>query len=175
MSLCVVAFPAMSEADSQWIQAIRARYDPQYDEIAPHVTLLFPTEAFELDELAAHVEDVARDVEAFDLKIRCALPYQGPLSSRFYLFLVPDEGFSNLVRLHDQLCQCAYPDRTRIDVPFIPHVTVGVFDDGTECKRTADRLNLQRFEISSRVSALSIVPGEGDAVVHRQILLGGQG
>jgi len=52
-TLAIVAYPVLAADDHRWIEAIRARHDPQAGRIAAHVTLLFPWEG-ELAALAAH-------------------------------------------------------------------------------------------------------------------------
>lgn len=172
MSLCVVAFPDTAEADAIWLQSIRAKYDPQFDEINPHITLLLPSKSIALPELEEHVKNAVLEMGAFDVVFRCVLPYRDPLGSRVHLFLVPDVGLSDVVRLHDRICERAYPGQPRVKFPFIPHVTIGAFDDGSECRRVADLLNSQRFEIAAQVCTVSIVSGSGVAVIHREIGLG---
>ncbi|MCS6846165.1 MAG: hypothetical protein RMN52_00450 [Anaerolineae bacterium] len=44
MSLLVLAYPELSNADRECIRAFRERYDPlYYPVVAPHFTLVFPT------------------------------------------------------------------------------------------------------------------------------------
>jgi hypothetical protein len=172
VSLCVVAFPLLLEADRNWLQSIRARYDPQFELIAPHVTVLFPSTSLDLTELVGHVRGVAQVTEPFEIVFRCVLPYRGLHDKRTHLFLMPDEGLSHVVGLHDQLQRHTFENRLRSDVPFIPQLTVGAFDDGADCRRVADEINIDTFMISGQVRTLSIVSGSGPAIIHREIALG---
>lgn len=168
MSLCVVAFPSLSVADAGWLQSVRAIHDPQYNEIAPHITFMFPN-SLELSALEDHVRSVVPSTPAFTVVFRCALPFRGPLDTTSHLFMVPDEGFSNIVRLHDRLYSGDFAHLATGSVAFVPHMTIRVFDDHAACKDAAYDLNAMNFEIQGQVLTLSIVSGEGQAKVYREI------
>src|SRR3546814_14359565 len=67
------------------------------DTLFPYTTLFRSTTA------TGHLAVVAGDAAPVALAFRCALPVQDPDSGDTYVYLVPDEGFSALVRLHDRL------------------------------------------------------------------------
>jgi hypothetical protein len=60
--IAVVAYPQLSPSDREWIEAVRAREDPQARRIALHFTLVFPLE-LPADDVAAHAAAVSTDVE----------------------------------------------------------------------------------------------------------------
>ena len=89
--------------------------------------------------------------------LRCALVVKDALSEQTHTFLVPDEGFSDLVRLHDRLYTGLFTDQLRLDIPYIPHITVATSLDPMVCKRLADEINHQQIAISGTIRAIDIV------------------
>jgi 2'-5' RNA ligase len=156
VALFVVAYPQISQADYAWIQAIRAEHDKQYSLIEPHFTLVFATQK-PLPELLAHVEEVSRTFAAFRFVMRCAMPVKDFFSPQTHLFLVPDEGFSQIVRLHDYLYSGLLASELRLDVPFIPHVTIGSFSALNQCKQVCDEINQTEFALEGQINALDII------------------
>lgn len=173
MSLCVVAFPMLPQADRDWLSSIRAQYDPEYRLIQPHVTLLFPTDSVELASLENHVGAVAKNTEPFQIVFRCVLPFRGPFGSKTHLFLVPDEGLSRIAKIHERLYARVFGVQNERSPSFVPHLTIGAFDDGVDCTRVAGQINTGKFEISCIIRKLSIVSGSGAAVIHSELDLKG--
>lgn len=85
------------------------------------------------------------------------------------IFLVPDEGFGSIVRLHDGLYSQGLKSAHRLDVPFIPHMTIGAGIELRQAKILVDRLNSQNFEVEFELSELSIVMIK-DPKAERKIL-----
>ena len=54
----VVAFPLLDADDRQWIEAVRAKHDPEAKRIPAHFTLVFPA-VLPLRATEAHVSRVA--------------------------------------------------------------------------------------------------------------------
>lgn len=164
MALCLVAYPSLKTADRDWIQSIRRQSDPQFSFIDPHVTLVFPTDAVPATEMEQQAQRSAWSVVQFGIVLRCALPVADPIHAQHRLFLVPDEGLSTLVRLHDRLYSGPIAAALRLDRPYIPHITVGAFDDALTCKHAADRINQDRFAIEGWIETLTLLQVENDSL-----------
>ncbi|MGJ3246509.1 MAG: 2'-5' RNA ligase family protein [Elainellaceae cyanobacterium] len=64
----------MSAEDFDWIQRVRKQHDQLYWEVVdPHFTLVFPVSSLEEKAFIHHVEQAAKDIEAFDVVLRCAV------------------------------------------------------------------------------------------------------
>jgi hypothetical protein len=113
MALLVVAYPQLTTADLAWIQAIRERHDPNYSLIAPHFTLVFPVNTVANDVFIAHVTTRAAPFSRIPFTIRCAMIVKDAFSPLIYLFLVPDDGNSALIKLHDALYTYMLADALR--------------------------------------------------------------
>lgn len=164
MALLVVAYPQLSTADFAWIQAIRERHDPLYSVIAPHFTLVFPVSEVAQDAFIAHIAARARQVSSIPFTIRCATIVKDAFSPLTHLFLVPDDGNSPLIKLHDALYTRVLADALRLDVPFIPHITIGAHADACACKAVVGDINRQNIRIQGQIDALDIIAYENTAV-----------
>jgi hypothetical protein len=165
MALLVLAYPTVSEADHDWMQEIRSKHDELYYRVvAPHFTLVFPV--FDMDRAAftTHVAERVRDRRPFRFVLRCAVVVKDSFNAYSHVFLVPDEGHADVVKLHDALYTGPLAPHLRLDIPFIPHVGVGNAIDPLACKRLADTLNGQDFRVGGMIEKVDVVWYEDDKV-----------
>ena len=85
-------------------------------------------------------------------------------SDDYYVFLVPDEGFSELALLHDSLYTNLLVTKLRLDIPYVPHIGIATLKDPQRCKELADELNGRRLRIGGRVDEISVVEYDGKLV-----------
>ncbi len=173
MSFLVLGYPELSPADYAWIQNVRAQNDQlQYDIVGPHFTFVFPVSSLDQDAFVTHVQQQARGVARLTFALRCAVVVKDALNGYRHVFLTPEEGYSAMVKLHDRLYTGPLAAKLRLDIPFIPHLTVGYDADAHACKRLADELNAQDFSIPGAITALDVVRYEdGRAESIEQITL----
>jgi 2'-5' RNA ligase superfamily len=164
-SLLVVNYPTISKDDFAWIQDIRKAHDElNFTAIEPHFTLVFPLTDIARSILISHVQQSIQDIQAFEFTLRCAILSNDAFSDYTHVFLVPDEGYSKIVKLHDRLYTAVLTDELRLDIPFIPHIGIANSLNARSCKELVDRLNSQQFEIRGRIHKLDIIWSEGDLV-----------
>ncbi len=175
MSLVVVNYPAVSREDLDWMQSIRAKHDELYYGVAdPHFTFVFPVFDLERERFLEHVRERARGVEGIRFACRCATVVKDATNEYTHVFLVPDEGHSAIVKLHDRLYGGPLSPHLRLDIPFIPHIAIANSTDPRACKALADRLNREEFEIKGSVGALDAASYEDDRVTTiERVPLGG--
>jgi hypothetical protein len=158
MALLVIAYPKLAETDFAFIQSLRRKEDLLYYYVVdPHFTIVFPVTTVSEEIFRDHVRRISRSLRNFSLVLRCAVLDKDAFNEYTHVFLVPDEGYSNIVRLHDALYTGVLADDLRLDLPFIPHIGVANAIDPRHCKQVADRLNSTRFEIRGTVEELTIV------------------
>lgn len=106
------------------INQFRRKYDPQAGLIEPHVTLMFPVpESIGEDNLVRHLENILGSWQSFPIHL------QGLQISRDdHLFLLLQEGNVNATRLHDEIYTDVLGGYWRKDLPFVPHLTLGVLN-----------------------------------------------
>jgi len=162
MALCAVNYPTLRRDDYEWIQSIRREHDRLFfDVVAPHISLVFPTDKIDEAKLTEHVAQIASHTNPFDIVIRCAILGDPGFMDHAHAFLIPDEGFSSVVRLHDALYTGPLRSELRLDLPFIPHVGVASTPGIDDCKALVDRINATGPEIRGRVETIDIVGYDG--------------
>ena len=163
MQHLVISYPAFTDEGTAWINEFRTTHPYlEYPRIPPHVTFVFPTDThISTQEITAHTKARAATTRAFDFVCRCAMPVKDLTSPLTHLFLTPDEGFSDVVRLHDALYTGPLTEQLRLDIPFIPHITLGYAEDHVYCKTAADTANAERFEVRGSINELTIMSREG--------------
>lgn len=164
-SLLVVNYPTLAVNDLERIEAVRKRHDVLYaDVVAPHFTLVFPVFNQDEETFIVHVQQSVRSFPGFDFVIRCAMLGDNAFSDYTHVFLVPDEGYSRIVKLHDRLYRGSLTPELRLDIPFIPHIGIASNLNAQVCKTLVDELNSEDFEIRGRVERLDVIWYEDDQV-----------
>jgi 2'-5' RNA ligase len=135
------------DIDTRRINQLRDKYDPQVMMIEPHITIVFPLhESVGEQRLNSHIRGVLNGWHPFAIRLKGVLQ-----SWDDYLFLSVDEGSENLIRLHEELYAGILARYRREDIPFIPHVTLGVFTGETgRCARVL--MEAERMELDYRSS-----------------------
>ncbi|MDX1992094.1 MAG: 2'-5' RNA ligase family protein [bacterium] len=171
--LAVLAYPDPLDALEAAVQRWRIAFPTlQFAALPPHFTLVFPNESVAEADLRLHVQTCAEDFAAFPFVLRCALAVKEAASDRFYLFLVLDEGFSQLVRLHDQLYSGILAPHLRLDLPFIPHITVGYTTDAVVCHQAAQAINAEGITFPGHIHRLTLFDVENMAELGQTNLRG---
>ncbi len=105
------------------VDALRARDDPTSTLVRDHVTLVFPLpDTVGRDALSAHARAVARRWTPFRLHLTGLHE-----SWDHWLLLGAREGSDEMVRLHDELYTGLLAPHLRRDLPYAPHVGLGLF------------------------------------------------
>ena len=83
----------------------------------------------------------------------------------YHEFLVPDAGYSNIVKLHDRLYSGLFAPHLRFDIDFIPHIGIGNSDDAKISRQRIDELNAKGVSISGRVDSVDVIEYADDKVM----------
>jgi hypothetical protein len=155
--LHVLALPVFPAADGAWLDAIRTANDPAGAAmIAPHFTLVFGFAAPDPAMFGRHVAQVAGTTARIDFACHHALPW-----SDGAVFLVADEGNSAILALHDRLYAGPLAGELRLDLPYVPHITVGRFPTPAAAKACAARLNAGPVAIRGLIESVAVVLAAG--------------
>jgi 2'-5' RNA ligase len=156
-TLYTLAYPSLNEADRSFIERFRHEHDVRYrDVVALHFTMVFGCSAVGEPEYRQHVETVAKDHAALRFSCRYAMLGSDDQDQTAYVFLVPDEGYGGLSLLHDWLYTGVLSSHLRLDIPFIPHITIGTLEDRRVAKQLCDNLNHRGIGIHGSVGALTV-------------------
>ncbi|MBI3485322.1 2'-5' RNA ligase family protein [Candidatus Daviesbacteria bacterium] len=111
------------QIDTSLIDMFQQEYDPYYHLAGAHFTLIFPTpEMIGEDQLIQHIKNTLDRWKPFKIHI------QGLEKSwDNWLYLLVQEGNSELTKLHDELYAGIMSPFLRKDLPYIPHIGLGLF------------------------------------------------
>jgi 2'-5' RNA ligase len=120
MHYCLVYFPDSVPDD---LRKIRRQYDPTFEVVEPHVTVVFPVpDVVGESSLVEHIDRVLNEREAFEIR------FGGFCKSRdHWLLLELTEGASGFVGLHRALYAGILTEYLRSDVEYVPHLGLGLF------------------------------------------------
>lgn len=160
MRLYVVAYPELEAADYQQIDDSRRQYDRLYGMIDAHITFVFLVDDFTPEDFIAEVKQQAAGAKAFDIALRGCTINKDSFSGHYFAFVVPDEGNSNIIKLHDKLYSGKLAHHHRMDIDYIPHILIATSLDKTVIKNIVDEWNAKNFEFKCRINALDIISFE---------------
>tara|TARA_B100001964_G_scaffold217625_1_gene257864 strand:+ start:587 stop:1111 length:525 start_codon:yes stop_codon:yes gene_type:complete len=167
MAYLVIAYPNISSEDFSWIQKYREQNDALYfNVVKPHFTIVFPTFDVKVDDFVNEITNLASGLKRFDFKARCFVVNKDAFNDYYHEFLVPDEGFSNFIKLRDHFYSGKLSKNLRFDIDFIPHVGIGNSQNPQECKDRVDALNKKNLEIVGTIDKLAILKYEDDTITE---------
>jgi hypothetical protein len=153
-ALEVIAKPNFSKATLKWL--VRLRHERANSEGAPQFTLVFPGSDLPPSDFIRHVARACAVVPCIRFCLRSAIVVPDLDVSWFHVFLVPDEGFGAIIRLHDKLYSGPLADCLRPEMPYLPHLTVASVRDFAEARRIATALNAQELALSGHVDEIEV-------------------
>lgn len=162
----VIAYPKLAPDDFEKIQRYRERHDLLFNVVEPHFTIVFPVFDLQSRDFIEEIKTNAKNISRFDFAIRCATINKDAFNKLFHVFLVPDEGYSRIVRLHDTLYHGKLKPYLRLDLDYIPHITIGNCRDKHQCKQMVDDWNKEEFLIRGTIAELTVVKYE-DGIVTK--------
>ncbi|HVT70046.1 MAG TPA: 2'-5' RNA ligase family protein [Trebonia sp.] len=161
-SLEVIARPHFDKADVAWLTDIRSRRAGSRG--APYFTLVFAGADLPPADFAKAIRANARDFHPVRFRLRSALVVPEPVVRRYHVFLVPDEGFAAILKLHDGLHRGPIKPALRQDTAYLPHITVATASDYQTARDLALSLNRGDIDIPGRIDALQVERRTGDVI-----------
>lgn len=166
MAYLVVAYPKLEQNDFDFIQSYREKNDPRYfSVIDPHITLVFAINDIDKDNFVSEVKNKIAGVTPFDVAFNVATINQNDDGEYYHEFLVPDTGYSNIVKLHDKLYSGLFTSHLRFGIDFIPHIGIGNSDEAQISKQRIDELNAKGVSISGRIESVDVIEYKDGAVI----------
>lgn len=164
--LLLIAYPDLKKSDFEKIQNHRELFDKEsHAMVPPHFTFVFPVSDMEAGEFAKEVKKQIGDTRSIRFAIRCAAVNRDILNDCYHTFLIPDKGYSQMVKLHDRLYSEKLKAHLRLDIDFTPHITIGTAVDASSCKKMADDWNEKDPEIRGTIKFADIVQHSAGQVI----------
>lgn len=124
--LFMVSYPEISAESVALINAFRQSYDARHrDIVEAHFTMVFRCAAIGLNEYTNHVANVAASSKSITFSCKYAMLGADDEDDTAHVFLVPDQGYAEVSLLHDRLYTGPLLAHLRLDLPYIPHITIG--------------------------------------------------
>jgi hypothetical protein len=164
MAFLVITHPEFQQSDFDWIQDYRRQHDKQFSIVDPHFTLVFAVHDIHKDSFLNEVRQKTEGVHPFDFDLKVATINRDDSGSYYHEFLVPDTGYSNIVKLHDKLYSGLLAPYQRFDVDFIPHISIGDSEGAQISKKRVDELNALDMSIHGRIASLDVIEYNNGAI-----------
>ncbi len=158
MSYLVVAYPKLENTDFNLIQDYRKDHDLRYYSlIKPHVTLVFAIDNIAEKAFIQEVEEKITNFSSFKLTFNVATINLDNSGEFYHEFLVPDIGNSDIIKLHDKLYSGLFKTNLRLDIDYIPHISIGNSDDVETTKARIDKLNNAGVAMTGEIDSIDII------------------
>jgi 2'-5' RNA ligase len=166
----VVAFPRFKAADADWVEEIRRQHDPLCSLIPAHFTLVFPARVSAAVVVAA-AKRVIAGATSFAVELTRAAAHRDAGASRSHVFLVPSSGGDQIQQLHAALYDGDLRAHLDAEIPYVPHVTVGVKSSHAECVALAETLNRHGLSLQGIIDRIEVVSASTDVVRRREAFI----
>ena len=164
-TLEIVARPVFAKAELEWLTRLRATHARAPG--PPEFTLVFPGPADRLDDVVTHLTAVGAATPRIPFILRSAVIVPEAVIGRepgagiYHVFLVPEEGFGAIIRLHDRLHVGPLAAFVRPDQPYIPHLTVVTVKEFELARHTKAQLNSRDLAVSGRIDEIELRQRDG--------------
>jgi hypothetical protein len=169
--LYALCYPRLADQDREFINQYRRIHDlPYRDVVAPHFTMVFGCSELPLRDFREHVAQVARAQKRIAFTCRYAMVHGDDASDNYYVFLVPDEGYSEISRFHDHLYTGPLAPHLRLDIPYVPHIGIATIADAHRIKTLCDGLNAKGIDIEGALESITVSSYDGTKITDLETL-----
>ena len=154
--LLTIGYPEVSGETAEFIRSFRRKHDPRQQVVEAHFTMVFGCAEINLDAYTNHVAAITSTSKGISFSCRYAMLGADDEDETAYVFLVPDTGYAAISLLHDRLYTGPLASHLRLDLPYVPHITVAALGSGSEAKSLCDELNKNGVLIEGNLRALTV-------------------
>lgn len=171
---CVHIFPQFENI--QEIENIREEFDDLFRLIDPHITIVFPFKSDLTGEQLS--EEIQKQISSFK-PFRLTLNGFSKKVDHYgcFLFLDVSEGVEDLKQLHYTIHEGilkAYQSPWTIDGSYLPHMTVGRFNDKVEMENAYEKMRgiIYRFSTIVNQVVVEIIGENEESIIESTIVFG---
>ena len=117
-----------------------------------------------------HVRSVAQSQGPIRFFCRYAMVCNDASNDNYYAFLVPDEGYGQISKLHDRLYRGILKQHLRLDIPYVPHIAIATNNDAQRIKALCDELNSDGVAIQGQIDAMTVCSYDGSKITDLETL-----
>lgn len=158
----IMVFPQFN--NQKIIDEIRAKYDPLYHLVKPHITLVFPFKSDMSDaELRLKLDESLKTSHPFPIVLQGVSRHKDQYGN--YIFLNVMKGSKELIKLHNDLYLHIFGNR--YDGFFIPHMTVGNLDSAEQMEEAYNCIKGidDRFETIIDKVSVEMIGEHGESII----------
>ena len=145
------------------IEKIRKLYTPNYSKFKPHITLVHPFEVSSQDLLASHIKNSIDGTRSFNLTLNGLKES----AKEFYLYLLVDEGKSDIIKLYQRLNSGILSRFKNKDMPvYIPHLTLGVFKSKEEMEEAIKQIKTP-LKFKMKIKSIELITLNKDFSINK--------
>lgn len=170
LNRCILIFTEFDNIEK--INELRNKYDPVVNNVAPHITLVFPFES-NIDSyiIKKHIEEKIKDTKSFKVELKGVSG-----ESKNYLFLNVIRGNEELTLLHNKLYTGIleeFKPEFLYTTKFKPHLTVGKIDNDIQFEKALkDTENFnEAFETVVKKITVEIIGENQESIIESEIEL----
>jgi hypothetical protein len=165
MTYLALAYPVLSDTDLNLIQEFRRRHDKlHYERVFPHFTLVFPADGIATDIFLLEIKRQLKEVPEFHFTVGRATIHEDDFNNYFHAFLVPSEGYKEIVNVHDKLYSKRLSDYHRKDIDYIPHIAVGNSINKSVSEEMIEEWNANEYRISGTIHTVDVAGYDGGKI-----------
>ena len=110
------------------------------------------------------MQQKASEVKPISFAIGRVITVKDSLRPNTHLFLIPEDGSSDLIKLHDILYTDLLSSQLRLDIPFVPHITIGNTSDPESLQKVIEDRNARNLSIKGTIDTLDVLQYDGQEV-----------
>jgi 2'-5' RNA ligase len=136
------------------ISRLQKEYNPDYKKIIPHITLVYPFENVNQENLIKHIKKQLKNTKKFKITLRGF----GKSAKEYYLYLLVKKGNTNLITLYKKLNSGLLKNFKKKDMPrYIPHISLGNFKTAQEINKVLLKLKNNPLKIDYLVEKITLL------------------
>jgi len=160
MSLLLLAYPHVGQQDLDKIQAYRKKYDLQYSFAAPHFTIVFAIDDIPAETFVKEAKKQSKGIKPFTFTVNKASVNKNDFHMLYHSFLIPGEGYDNIVVLHDKMYSKLFSQHLHPTIAYVPHITIGSAVNKQTCEKIVAIWDKDAREIHGDINSVDVVSYE---------------
>lgn len=165
----IMVFPKFS--NQEIINEIRKKFDPLYNLVSPHITLVFPFKSSMPNEvLSQKLEECLKETVSFGLVLQGISRHKDIYGN--YIFLNVKKGSREIVEIHDSLYKDIFGEECC--QPFAPHMTIGNLDTADKMEQAYEAVKGMDASFETMIEKVSVEMigdnGESNIIIEKNLL-----
>lgn len=164
----IMIFPQFS--NQEIIEGIRKKYDPLYNLVSPHITLVFPFKSNISNViLSQKLDECLKETVSFSLILQGISKHKDIYGN--YIFLDVEKGRKEIMKIHNDLYLNIFGKRYYNS--FIPHLTIGNLDSEDKMEQAYESVKNMDIRFTTMIEKVSVEmignDGESNIIIEKAL------